>query len=155
MLGLVVVFVIGAITGGLMFYSMGWAGQHVLRKLQTDVFDHLHELSLGYYSKHESGDLMSRITNDTSTIQQALGFALVNVLSGALIVVWIAWTMLSINLAYGLLSLTVVPLMAIATVWFSGQARKAFRRTRREIGNVNAELEESISGVREVAGVCA
>ena len=130
-LGLVVVFVIGAITGGLMFYSMGWAGQHVLRKLQTDVFDHLHELSLGYYSKHESGDLMSRITNDTSTIQQALGFALVNVLSGALIVVWIAWTMLSINLAYGLLSLTVVPLMAIATVWFSGQARKAFRRTRR------------------------
>jgi ATP-binding cassette subfamily B protein len=39
--------------------------------------------------------------------------------------------------------------MAIATLWFSGQARKAFRRTRREIGNVNAELEESISGVRE------
>jgi ATP-binding cassette, subfamily B, multidrug efflux pump len=39
--------------------------------------------------------------------------------------------------------------MAVATVWFSGQARKAFRRTRREIGNVNAELEESISGVRE------
>jgi ATP-binding cassette, subfamily B, multidrug efflux pump len=148
-LGLIAVFVLGAITGGLMFYSMGWAGQHVLRKLQTDVFDHLHELSLGYYSKNESGDLMSRITNDTSTIQQALGFALVNVLSGALIVVWIAWTMLSINWVYGLLSLTVVPLMAVATVWFSGQARKAFRRTRREIGNVNAELEESISGVRE------
>jgi ATP-binding cassette subfamily B protein len=148
-LGLVAVFVIGAITGGLMFYSMGWAGQHVLRKLQTEVFDHLHALSLGYYSRNESGDLMSRITNDTSTIQQALGFALVNVLSGALIVVWIAWTMLSINWAYGLLSLTVVPLMAIATVWFSGQARRAFRRTRREIGNVNAELEESISGVRE------
>jgi ATP-binding cassette subfamily B protein len=148
-LGLVVVFVVGAITGGLMFYAMGWAGQHVLRKLQTEVFDHLHELSLGYYSKHESGDLMSRITNDTSTIQQAIGFALVQVLSGLLIVVWIGYTMLAINWAYGLLSLTVVPLMAITTVWFSGQARKAFRRTRREIGNVNAELEESISGVRE------
>ncbi|MFN8464200.1 MAG: ABC transporter ATP-binding protein [Caldilineaceae bacterium] len=148
-LGLVGVYVLGALTGGLMFYSMGWTGQHVLRRLQVEVFDHLHELSLGYYSKNESGDLMSRITNDTSTIQQALGFALVNVLSGSLIVVWIAWTMLSINLVYGLLSLTVVPLMAIATVWFSGQARKAFRRTRKEIGNVNAELEESISGVRE------
>ena len=70
---------------------------------------------------------MSRITNDTSTIQQALGFALVQVLSGSLLVVWIAWTMLAINWVYGLLSLAVVPLMAIATVWFSGQARKAFR----------------------------
>lgn len=148
-LGLVAVYVIGALTGGLMFFVMGWTGQHVLRKLQTEVFDHLHELSLGYYSTHESGDLMSRITNDTSTIQQALGFALVNVLSGGLIVVWIALTMLSINWVYGLLSLAVVPAMAIATAWFSGQARKAFRRTRREIGNVNAELEESISGVRE------
>jgi ATP-binding cassette subfamily B protein len=148
-LGLVAVFVLGAITGGLMFYSMGWAGQHVLRKLQTEVFDHLHELSLGYFSRNESGDLMSRITNDTSTIQQAIGFALVQVLSGALIVVWIGWVMLSINWAYGLLSLLVAPLMAVATVWFSSQARKAFRRTRQEIGNVNAELEESISGVRE------
>lgn len=148
-LGLLVVFVVGAFTGGLMFFAMGWAGQHVLRKLQTEVFDHLHELSLGYYSRHESGDIMSRITNDTSTIQQAIGFALVNVLSGALIVVWIGWTMLSINWVYGLISLSVVPLLVIATVWFSGQARKAFRRTRREIGNVNAELEESISGVRE------
>jgi ATP-binding cassette subfamily B protein len=148
-LGLVAVYVLGAITGGLMFYSMGWAGQHVLRRLQTEVFDHLHALSLGYYSRNESGDLMSRITNDTSTIQQAIGFALVQVLSGALIVAWIGWVMLSMNWAYGLLSLAVAPLMAIATVWFSGQARKAFRRSRKEIGNVNAELEESISGVRE------
>jgi ATP-binding cassette subfamily B multidrug efflux pump len=58
--------------------------------------------------------------------------------------------MLSINWVYGLVSLAVAPVMAIATFWFSGQARKAFRRSRREIGNVNAELEESISGVREV-----
>jgi ATP-binding cassette subfamily B multidrug efflux pump len=84
-LGLVIVYVLGALGGGLMFFLMGWTGQHVLRTLQTKVFDHLHELSLGYYSRNESGDLMSRITNDTSTIQQAIGFALVNVLSGGLL----------------------------------------------------------------------
>ncbi len=50
-LGLVGVYVLGALTGGLMFFSMGWTGQHVLRRLQIEVFDHLHELSLGYYSK--------------------------------------------------------------------------------------------------------
>jgi ATP-binding cassette, subfamily B, multidrug efflux pump len=79
-----------------------------------------------------------------------VSFALVSVASGVLLLVWIAFTMLSENVAFALLSMAVTPLMAIATVWFSGQARKAFRRTRTEIGNVNAELQEGISAVREV-----
>ncbi len=149
-LGLIGFFAIGAITGGAMFFLMSWAGQHVLRGLQVEVFTHLQRLSLGFYNRNESGDLMSRITNDVSTIQQAISFALIQVLSGVLLLVWIAWNMLTLNWAYALLSLAVVPLMAIATMWFSGQARKAFRVTRKEIGNVNAELEEGISGVREV-----
>jgi ATP-binding cassette subfamily B protein len=93
---------------------------------------------------------MSRITNDTDTIQQVVSFALVSVVSGILLLVWIAFNMLSQNVPFALLSMAVTPLMAIATVWFSGQARKAFRRTRTEIGNVNAELQEGISAVREV-----
>ncbi len=147
---LVGIQVAGAITGGLMFYMMTWAGQHMLRELQVELFSRMMQLSVGYYGKHESGDLMSRITNDSSTIQQAVSFALVQVLSGALLIVWIAYNMLTLNWAYGLLSLAVLPVMAVATIWFSDQARKAFRATRKEIGNVNAELEQGISGVREV-----
>jgi ATP-binding cassette subfamily B protein len=93
---------------------------------------------------------MSRITNDVSTIQQAIGFALVQVLSGSLLILWIAYNMLRSNLPYGLLSLAVLPLMVVATLWFSGQARKAFRATRQKVGDVNAELQEGISSVREV-----
>jgi ATP-binding cassette subfamily B protein len=93
---------------------------------------------------------MSRITNDTETIQQAFNFALLNVLSGSLLIGWTAYNMLTKSVAYALISLAVVPLMAVVTVWFSSQARKAFRKTRQEIGNVNAELQESISAVREV-----
>ena len=144
------IYVLNSAATGLMFYFMAWAGQRVLRGLQVDVFTHLQRLSLGYYTRHESGDLMSRITNDTSTIQQAIGFALVQVLSSAIIIVWIAWVMLRANLVYGLISLAVLPAMAVATLWFSSRARRAYRHTRREIGNVNAELEQNISGVREV-----
>ncbi len=147
---LVGLYVLGALCGGLMFYSMTWAGQHVLRRLRSEVFDRLQSLSLGYYTKHEAGDLMSRITNDTSTIEQAINFALVNVLGGIILIVWMAYTMLAANWAYGLISLVVVPLMIVTTLWFSGRARHAFRQTRKEISNVNAELEESIAGVREV-----
>jgi len=149
-LRLVGLFVLVSLLSGLMFYWMSWAGQHVLRQLRFDLFQHLHRLSLGFYAEHEVGDLMSRITNDTETIQQALNFALLQVLSGGLVIVWIAYNMLARSLPYALLSLAVVPAMVIATLWFSSQARKAFRRTRQEMGSVNAELQETIAAVREV-----
>ena len=147
---LVLLYVAGSATAGLMFYLTSWTGQHVLRRLRVQVFNHLHRLSLSFYSRHESGDVMSRLTNDTDTLQQALSFALVQVLSGLLLLGWIGYAMVRLNTAYAVLSLSVLPLMVVVTLWFSGQARKAFRRTRKEIGNVNAELEEGISGVREV-----
>ncbi len=147
---IIVLFAIGSIFTGLTFYSMSWSGQHVLKALREHVFRQLHRLSLDYYGEHESGDLMSRITNDAETIQQAISFALVNVLSGLLLLFWIAYNMLQLSVSLALVSLVVVPAMAVATLWLSGQARKAFRRTRLEMGNVNAELQESIASVREV-----
>ena len=146
----IALYVLGAVLTGTTFFTMAWTGQHVLRALRVEVFEKLHTLSLSYYSEHEAGDLMSRITNDTSAIEQAFSFALVNVFSGILLLVWVAYNMLTLSLPFALLSLAVSPLMFIATIWFSGQARKAFRKSREEIGNVNAELQETISSVREV-----
>ncbi|MBI5303362.1 MAG: ABC transporter ATP-binding protein [Chloroflexi bacterium] len=143
-------YILGAIMGGLQFYLMTWAGQHVLNQIRIQVFQHLHRLSIGYYAENEAGNVMSRITNDTETIQHAVSFALVQVLGGTLLLVWIAWNMLNKSVPYALTSMLVMPLMVLATTWISGQARKAFRTTRKEIGNVNANLQESIAGVREV-----
>ncbi|HMB21426.1 MAG TPA: ABC transporter ATP-binding protein, partial [Anaerolineales bacterium] len=147
---LVALFFTGSILTGATFFVMAWTGQHVLRVLRVEVFEQLHRLSLSYYSEHEAGDLMSRITNDTSAIEQAFSFALVNVFSGILLLVWVAYNMLMTNAPFALLSLSVSPFMFLATLYFSNQARKAFRVSRKEIGNVNAELQESISAVREV-----
>jgi ATP-binding cassette subfamily B protein len=149
-LKILALFVISSVLTGLTFFTVSWSGQHALRSIRVDLFKHLHRLSLGYYGENDAGNLMSRITNDSETIQQALGFALVQVLSGLLLIVWIAYNMFRENFAYALISLAVVPFMFFATLWLSGQARKAFRKSRQQMGNVNAELEESISGVREV-----
>ncbi len=147
---LISLYVGSALLTGATFFAMTWSGQHVLRQLRVAVFEQLHRLSLSYYAEHEAGDLMSRITNDSDTIQQVLNFALVSVASGALLLVWVAYNMLTENLVFALLSMAVAPIMLVATFWFSTQARKAFRRTRREIGAVNAELQENIAAVREV-----
>jgi len=147
---LVGMFVAGSVLSGLAFYAMNWSGQHALRRIREDLFEQIHRLSLGYYGRNEAGNVMSRITSDTDTIQQALGFALMNVLSGVLLMVWVGVRMLQANLPYALLSLTVTPLMVLATWYFSSQARKAFRKSRQEMGSVNAGLQESIAGAREV-----
>ena len=114
---------------------MTWTGQHVLRSMRVDVFKQLHRLSLGYYAENDAGNVMSRITNDTDTIQQAIGFALVQVLSGVAVdrvdCVQHAARRTS---AYALISLAVVPFMFLATSWLSGQARKAFRKSRARDG---------------------
>jgi ATP-binding cassette subfamily B protein len=154
-LGMVTLMIVGlylmtAILTGVTVYLTNWSGQHVLRQFRVDLFKHLHRLSLGFYSKEEAGDLMSRITNDTDTIQQVFNFGLVGVLSSSLLGVWVVFSMFQESVVYALISLSVLPLMIITTLWFSSQARKAFRKTRLEMGSVNAELQETISAVREV-----
>ncbi|WKZ40789.1 MAG: ABC transporter ATP-binding protein [Anaerolineales bacterium] len=143
-------YVAGALTTGALFFTMSWTGQHVLRELRISVFEKLHSLSMSYYAEHEAGDLMSRITNDTSAIEQAFSFALVQVFTGIMLLVWTAYNMLMRSVPFALLSLAIAPLMWLVTSYFSAQARKAFRVAREEIGSVNAELQETISAVREV-----
>jgi ATP-binding cassette subfamily B protein len=143
-------YLANAIFTGISFYGMRWVGFSVLRDLREEVFAHVHELSLGYFSRHEAGQIMSRFTNDTETLQQAISFAVLSVVGGLILITFVIVQMLSLSVPYALVSLITLPLMFITTRWFSGQARKAFREALQEIGSVNADLQEGISSVREV-----
>jgi ATP-binding cassette subfamily B protein len=118
--------------------------------LRVEIFRHIHRLSLSYFTRHEAGDVMTRITMDADTIQQAISFPLIGVTQGVLLIVWLAFTMFSKSVSYALVTLAVVPFMFAATLWFSAQARKAFRNVRSRVGDVNAELQENLAAVREV-----
>ncbi len=153
-LGGLILLIVGLYVGsslltGLQFYLMNYSGQKVLRNLRVAVFEHIQRLSLGYFSKHEAGDVMTRITMDADTIQQAISFPLVSLVQGMLLIVWVAATMLTTSPVYAVISLLVTPLMFFATTWFSDQARKAFRNVRSAVGDVNANLQESFAAVRE------
>ncbi|MFN8423396.1 MAG: ABC transporter transmembrane domain-containing protein [Anaerolineae bacterium] len=93
---------------------------------------------------------MSRLTSDADTLQQAVNFALVQVIGSFLMITLLIVAMMRANVVYALLSLVMVPFMLIATRYLSSRARAAFRVSRRELGAVSADLQESIAGVREV-----
>ncbi len=147
---IVVLYLVSAALTGVQFYMMAWAGQHVLRTLQARIFYQVHRLTMSYFTEHEAGDVMSRLTNDVDTLQQIIGFGLVSVMQGILLLIMIMGAMLWMNVPFAVISLITLPLMFWATVWLSTQARRAFRQAQEEIGSINADLQESISGVREV-----
>jgi ATP-binding cassette subfamily B protein len=143
-------FVAQAVLQGMAFYTLRTAGQKVLMTIRKQLFRKVHALGLGYYAEREAGEVMSRVTNDTDAINLAFNFALLNLFLGFLSIAWIILTMLQANVPYTLLSLIVTPLVVGATAYFSTQARRAYRKSRQELGSVNANLQESIAGAREV-----
>jgi len=146
---MVLLAVIGAASSGLQFFLMAQAGQRVVGELRNKSFEQIHRLSVGYFTEHELGDVMSRLTNDVDTITQAVNFGLVQVVSNSLSLVGIIIAMLVLNTSLALVSLLVIPFMAGVTVFLSDRARRAYRNSRVQMGAVNADLQESISGVRE------
>jgi ATP-binding cassette subfamily B multidrug efflux pump len=132
------------------FYLMTLAGQRVLLHMRTQIFQRIQTLSLAFFDRHEAGDLMSRLVNDTQVINQVFSGGVVRLASMSLSLIGIVASMLSLNWRLALASFAVLPVMVLTTTVFARRARVAFRRTRQTIGEVSAELQENISAVREV-----
>jgi ABC-type multidrug transport system fused ATPase/permease subunit len=133
-----------------MFYLMTVAGQKVLLTMRTQILERIQSLSLKFFDEREAGDLMSRLVNDTQVVNEVFSGSIMRMLSMSLTLVGIAATMILRNWALALAGLAILPVMILATSAFAKRARVAFRKTRETIGNVSSELQENISGVREV-----
>ncbi len=150
MLGLLVcIYLIGvqAIRGQI--YRVGWIVQRLLGQLRQDIFTKIQSLPISFFDRSEAGDLMSRLLNDVSTVNQAFGQTIAQMLGNLFSLVGIVVAMLCINLHLGLVSNLVVPLMIFTTGLFARWARVRFRVTRQTIGDLSSKLEEDIGSVRE------
>ncbi|MBE9515251.1 MAG: hypothetical protein IMY79_03855, partial [Chloroflexi bacterium] len=127
---------------------LGYTGQKILLKVRTEMFDHLQRLSLRFFDQNKVGRIMSRVQNDVQQIQELLASGMLNVLFSALTLVAIACIMLVMNTRLALLTLSVVPALAVVTFVWQRYARQAFIKVRRAIATVNAQLQEGIAGVR-------
>ena len=127
----------------------GRTAERLLFALRIRIFAHLQRLALDYYDRELSGRIMTRMTTDVDAfaqlLQTGLITALVNILSfvGVLVVL----SLISWPLTVGVLVL--VPPLVLATIWFGRRSAKAYAHARETISTVNAEFQESISGVRE------
>ncbi len=125
-------------------------GQKVLYTMRDDLFRHFQRLSVSFFDQREAGDLMSRLTNDTQVINRILNAGLVRLIGNFLFLIGVLIAMLMLNWKLALVSMSVLPMMLLSTKFFSKRVRIASRTSREKLGKVSTELEENISGVREV-----
>ncbi len=146
---LFVVYIVGALATRGQISRIGATGQRVLARLRARLFDSFQHLPLGYFDTHPAGDLMSRVLNDVDTINQLLSQGLTQLLGSLFSLVGIIIAMLFLNVPLALASYVIIPVMVAVTVFFAQRSRRAFRRTRQTVGDVTADIQEEIVGVRE------
>jgi len=128
--------------------NLSFAGQGILFRMRAEVFNHLVNLSLSFFHHNKAGKIMSRVQNDVDQLQTLLTQDIINLTADAVTLMVIAAIMISMNARLALITLTVVPVLAIILVIWQRYARRAFITVRRRIAVVNDQLQEGISGVR-------
>lgn len=132
------------------FYVTQWLGGRVVFDIRNVMFRHLQKLSMSYIDKRGVGTVMTRIQNDVAVIQEMFSETVIGIISNSLVLIGIIVIMLVTNWQLALLSFLVLPIMTVIMRYWQGYAKAAYRMTRRTIGIVNANLAESIAGMRIV-----
>ena len=131
-------------------YVTGWVGERVLADLRNTLFAHLERLSLGFYERNRAGVIISRITNDVEALDQLVTDGVTSLIQNTLLLLGTAVVLFFLDWKLALATLTVLPLMAIATAWFRSRSNRAYRNVRERLGLVTGTLAEDIAGMRVV-----
>ena len=130
--------------------SMAWIGQSVIYDLRKQLFAHLQELSLGFYSRYSVGRVITRAINDVEILRDFLTWALLAIARDIFTLALIIFIMLEMDLRLALLTFSVLPVMVLITILFRRASRRAYRKVRAAISWVNSVLAENVNGVRVI-----
>src|SRR5215467_11817 len=152
--GLVCLYAGNAMIAWIMQYQQAFGlermAQRVLLDLRQALFTHLMRLDLAFYDRNAVGVLMSRIQNDVGNLQDLLTNGMLRTLSDFITLGGILIVMLSLHPVLTLITFAVVPPMVLLTLYWRTRARHAFGQVRMALAQVNASLQENISGVRVI-----
>ena len=127
---------------------MAYIGTKIVADLRSSVFRHMHKLSLNFHNNYSVGRLMSRLISDVGVLQDFVTWWFTGVARSVFILLGIVVAMLVMNWKLALLTLTIMPLMAMLTSYWRKRVRGAYRAARIRLSLINGYLNESITGIR-------
>jgi ATP-binding cassette, subfamily B, multidrug efflux pump len=122
-------------------------GQKVMHTLRLDLFAHLLSLPLSFFQHHPIGRLVTRLTNDIENLNEMVKSLLATLMKDILMALGILIILLYLNVKLALVTFVLIPVIFVAARLFSRSARDAFRDLRYRVAQVNAFIQESISGM--------
>jgi ATP-binding cassette, subfamily B, bacterial len=129
-------------------FVTGRAAERIMLSLRIRIWAQLQRLSLDYYEREMAGRVMTRMTTDVDQFESLIENGLLSALVSAVTFVGVGCALVVINVELGLCTLSVVIPLAVATVFFRRKAARLYDLSRERIAIVNADFQESLSGVR-------
>ncbi|MCL2603968.1 MAG: ABC transporter ATP-binding protein/permease [Defluviitaleaceae bacterium] len=131
-------------------YFSHYAAWKFVADLRTRVYDRLQILSMKFYHDKQTGQIMSRIVNDTNQVEVLIAHAVPDILVNFVILIGVATILFVINPVLAALSLVTMPLLVVLSVWFAKKVLPIFRVAQQILGEMNANLQDNISGMKEI-----
>jgi len=135
-------------------YFMTWVGQRVVMQLRTDTFAHIHKLSMAYFTKSRTGELISRTTNDSMLVERAVSNVLADLVREPFTLISAIGYIIWLDLRLAAISLIVFPICIIPVAIFGKRVRKVSRQGQEKLADMVSTIDETISGVRIVKSFC-
>jgi ATP-binding cassette, subfamily B, multidrug efflux pump len=129
------------------YYLSMLVAQRCLADLRVAVFSHVQKLPMSYFDRNPVGRLVTRMTTDVDVLQEMFSSGVMTLLSDFVMVFWIIGIMFYLDVGLALVSLALIPPMALAINFFRVKARDTYRQIRERIARINAYLAEAISGM--------
>jgi subfamily B ATP-binding cassette protein MsbA len=150
-----IALVIRAVFEFLQSYIMSDVGQKVIRDARDMVYDKLQVLSLDYFTQKRSGELVSRITNDVKLIENAVSYAITDLIYHSFQVISFTVLTFVLNWRLAFMSIVVLPMVAVPMILVGKALRKLSKRSQEKMADINSLLVETFIGVRIVRAFCA
>jgi subfamily B ATP-binding cassette protein MsbA len=145
-----VLFIFKGLFHFLQGYLMSDVGQRVIRDVRLKLYQKLQDLSLDFYSQKRTGELISRITNDVKTIENAVSYGLTDFVYQSFQIILFTFLLFMIHWKMALIALLLFPLVVFPTIKIGRKLRKLTQRQQERMADINSLLAETISGVRIV-----
>ncbi len=124
--------------------------QGTVKVMRADLFRKIEKLSIGYTDNHPHGDLMSRMTNDIENVSNTISQSVTSLISSVITIIGALCIMLYYSWEMTLISMITIPLTLLATSFLTKRVRRYFLAQQRLLGELNAEVEESVMGYRTI-----
>lgn len=126
------------------------AAWRLVTDMRVRVYDHLQKLSLSYYHDKQTGQLMSRVVNDTAKLETLIAHAIPELFTNILILIGVAVLLFVIQPTLALMTLIPIPFLAVGSVYFMKKIRPDFRAAQEHLAELNAGLQDNLSGIKEI-----